>query len=84
MVISSGSSVETEYPYQQFTYTTAEIEGNTFFGTTPDPFYFAAAEPPTKVTPIVLTVIDGELREVRNENPPNAKLPTPRLLELAG
>lgn len=82
---STGSSNdEAEYPSLQISYTTADIENNLFFGETPNPLYFIMPEPLAKMPSAVFTVIDGELREIKNEAPPGARLPSSRLLEFAG
>jgi hypothetical protein len=85
MRLNATSDAQPEYLALQFSYTTAEIEESRFFGETPDPFYFAMPQPPDEVLPIVLTVIDGELRVVRDESPAGARLPNynSRLFKLA-
>ena len=69
------TDTQSEYLVLEFTYTTAEIEGNRFCGETPDPVYFAMPEPPIEAAPVTLTVIDGQLRVVRDQSPPGAVLP---------
>lgn len=85
MRLNATSDARSEYLVLQFSYTTAEIEEHRFFGETPDPLYFAMPQPPDEVLPIVLRVIDGELRVVKDESPPGARLPNPnsRLFKLA-
>lgn len=85
MGLTATSDAQPGYLVLQFSYTTAEIEESRFTGETPDPLYFAMPKPPIEVPPLVLTVIDGELRIVRDEPPPGARLPNPasRLFKLA-
>jgi hypothetical protein len=83
--LTSSSNAQSEYLVLQFSYTTAEIQETKFSGETPDPFRFAAPQlPPEENLPVVVTVIDGEPRVVRNEVPPGARRPDPssRLFEL--
>jgi hypothetical protein len=81
----SSSNAQSEYLVLQFSYTTAEIQENKFSGETPDPFRFAASQrPPEEISPVIVTVIDGEPRLVRDEAPPGARRPNPssRLFDL--
>jgi len=71
----STNDAQCEYLVLQFSYTTAQIEESRFSGDTPNPLYFAMPQPPIEVSPVVLTVIDGEVRVVKDEAPPGAKLP---------
>ena len=71
------SNAQSEYLVLQFSYTTAEIEESRFFGETSNPLYFAMLQPPAEMHPVVLTVIDGEARIVKDESPPGARLPDP-------
>jgi hypothetical protein len=84
--LTATSDAQSEYLVLQFSYTTAEIEESRFSGETPDPFHFTAPQPPPEESPLlVLTVIDGEPRLVKDEAPPDARLPDPssRLFDLA-
>ena len=85
MRLVATNDAQFEYLVLQFSYTTAEIEESRFSGEIPDPLYFAMPQPPIEVTPIVLTVIDGEPCVIRDESPPGARLPNPdsRLFKLA-
>jgi len=85
MIWTATNDARSEYLVLQFSYTTAEIEESRFSGETPNPLYFATPQPPVKVAPIVLTVIDGEPCVVRDEAPPGARLPNrnSRLFKLA-
>jgi hypothetical protein len=74
----STSDGQQEYIIKQFSYTTADIENSQFSGETPDPFHFTESQPPMEeFSPVVLTVIDGELRVVKDEAPPEAEMPDP-------
>lgn len=70
MIASSGSNVSEDFVVEEFTYTTADIEKSRFSGERPDPIYFATPETAPEYEEVVLTVIDGELRVVRNAEPP--------------
>jgi len=77
MRLTATNDARSEYLVLQFSYTTAEIEGSRFSGETPNPLYFVMPQPPMEVPPLVLTVIDGEIRVVKDESPPGARLPNP-------
>jgi len=72
---TNSTNAQSEYLVFQFNYTTAEIERLRFFGEVSGPLYYAISQPPVEVRPMVLTVIDGELCEVKDEYPPGARLP---------
>ena len=77
MRLATTNDARSEYLVLQFSYTTAEIEESRFSGETPNPLYFAMPQSPIEVSPMVLTVIDGEARVVKDESPPGARLPDP-------
>ena len=77
MWLIATSDAQSEYLTIQFSYTTADIEESRFSGETPNPLYFAMPRPTMEVSPMVLTVIDGEIRVVKDESPPGARLPNP-------
>ena len=68
------SDGQVEFDISRINYTTAEVEMNWFSGENPDPFYFVMYESPIEMSPMVLTVIDGEVRIVRDESPPGARI----------
>jgi hypothetical protein len=72
---TSTNNAQSEYLVLLFSYTTAQIEESRFSGDTPNPLYFVMPQPPIEVSPMVLTVIDGEVRVVEDESPPGAELP---------
>ena len=77
MRLIDTSDAQSEYLILQFSYTTADIEESRFSGETPNPLYFVMPQLITEVSPMVLTVIDGEIRVVKDESPPGAQLPNP-------
>lgn len=56
----------------QATFTTAKIESMYFWGVRPDPERFVLPEPRGRVRPTLLTVINGQAREVLDEYPPSS------------
>lgn len=75
---SPTTNAQPEYLVLQFSYTTAQVEESRFSGETPDCLYFALSQQPSESEeelPLVLTVIDSELRVVRDETPPGARSP---------
>lgn len=63
-----------EIPFEVFqeTFTTAKIESMYFWGVRSDPERFVLPKPRGRVRPTLLTVINGQVREVFNEYPPSS------------
>ena len=65
-----------EYPTSLSDYTSTEIRIEPI-GEMPIPLNSDGPRLPMEVPPMVLTVIDGEIRVVKDESPPGALLPNP-------
>lgn len=74
-MVTNSTNAQSEYLILQFNYTTAEIERLRFFGEISGPLYYGVYQPSVNVRPMVFTVIDSELCEVKDEYPPGARLP---------
>jgi len=74
---TNSTNAQSEYLVLQFNYTTAEIERLRFFGEVSGPLYYGVYQPSVEIRPAVFTVIDGEICEVKDEFPPNARMPEP-------
>ncbi|MBN2003922.1 MAG: hypothetical protein JXA21_11250 [Anaerolineae bacterium] len=73
---TATSDNQSKYVTQQFCYTTAQIEERRFCGEIPDPLYFIMPAQPDDAPPMMLTIIDGEPRIVKDAPPPGAILPS--------